>query len=92
MPLGRGHGKSKVLQMGVSVDGIVAGGHKVAATQVVFSKTLQKAEWKESWIARGELAEEIARLKNEPGKEIMAHGGATVVHRRSCADAIRLNN
>ena len=28
-------------------------------------------------IARGELAAEIARLKQEPGKPILAHGGVT---------------
>jgi dihydrofolate reductase len=47
--------------------------------KVVFSKTLTKADWKESRIARGDLSEEIARLRNEPGKDIMAHGGASFV-------------
>jgi dihydrofolate reductase len=47
--------------------------------KVVFSATLEKAEWKESRIASGDLAAEIARLKNEPGKEIMVHGGAMFV-------------
>lgn len=47
--------------------------------KVVFSQTLDKAEWAESRIARGDLAEEIASLKREPGGEIMAHGGATFV-------------
>jgi dihydrofolate reductase len=47
--------------------------------KVVFSATLEKAEWKESRIARGDVAAEIARLKNEPGKDIMAHGGAMFV-------------
>jgi dihydrofolate reductase len=47
--------------------------------KVVFSATLEKAEWKESRIASGDLAAEVARLKNEPGKDIMAHGGATFV-------------
>jgi hypothetical protein len=42
--------------------------------KVVFSKTLTSAEWKESRIARGDLSEEIARLKSDPGKDIMAHG------------------
>ena len=37
--------------------------------KVVFSKTLLKAEWKESRIARGDLTEEIARLRSEPGKD-----------------------
>jgi dihydrofolate reductase len=47
--------------------------------KVVFSKTLAAAEWPGSRIARGDLAEEIAALKGEPGGEIMAHGGAAFV-------------
>jgi dihydrofolate reductase len=34
------------------------------------------ASWSEARVARGELSEEVARLKNEPGKDILAHGGA----------------
>jgi len=44
--------------------------------KVVFSKTLQSADWPEARIARGDTAQEIARLKAEPGGEIVAHGGA----------------
>jgi dihydrofolate reductase len=33
--------------------------------------------WGQPRIASGDLAEEIARLKQEPGKDIMAHGGAS---------------
>jgi dihydrofolate reductase len=47
--------------------------------KVVFSKKLPTAEWAGSRIARGDLAEEIAALKSEPGGEIMAHGGAAFV-------------
>src|SRR5215472_11247708 len=48
--------------------------------KVVFSKTLPAAGWADSRIARGDLAEEIAALKSEPGGEvIMAHGGAAFV-------------
>ena len=36
--------------------------------KVVFSKTLQHAGWPETRIARGNLSEEIERLKREPGK------------------------
>ena len=43
--------------------------------KVVFSKTLQTADWPESRIASGDTAEEIAKLKAEPGGEILAHGG-----------------
>lgn len=44
--------------------------------KIVFSKTLLRAEWRESRIARGDLADEIAALKREPGKDLFAWGGA----------------
>ena len=47
--------------------------------KVVFSKTLTNAEWPDSRIATGDLAEEILRLKQEPGKDILVHGGAEFV-------------
>jgi dihydrofolate reductase len=47
--------------------------------KVVFSKSLPAAEWATSRIARGDLTEEIAALKSEPGGEIMTHGGAAFV-------------
>ena len=34
------------------------------------------ATWAEATVAGSDLAEEIARLKRQPGKEILAHGGA----------------
>src|SRR5438552_13048045 len=45
--------------------------------KVVFSKTLQHADWPETTIARGDISEEIARLKREPGNDLIASGGAT---------------
>ena len=48
--------------------------------KVVFSKTLTDADWPESRIAGGELAEDIDQLKREPGGVIVAHGGATFIH------------
>jgi len=47
--------------------------------KVVFSKTLTRAGWAESRIASGDLAEDIDRLKREPGGVILAHGGAIFV-------------
>ena len=49
-----------------------------AIPKVVFSKTLERADWAETTIARGDLAEEIARLKREPGGDLIAYGGATL--------------
>jgi dihydrofolate reductase len=47
--------------------------------KVVFSRSLAAASWPESRIARGDTAEEVARLKAEPGGEILAHGGVRFV-------------
>jgi dihydrofolate reductase len=47
--------------------------------KVVFSKSLTRADWPESRIAGGDLAEDILRLKREPGGVILAHGGTTFV-------------
>jgi dihydrofolate reductase len=46
--------------------------------KVVFSKTLEHADWPETHVARGELSEEIGRLKREPGNDLIAYGGATL--------------
>ncbi|MCX5495046.1 dihydrofolate reductase family protein [Kaistia dalseonensis] len=35
------------------------------------------AEWTSSRVASGDIAEEITKLKAEPGKDIIAHGGAS---------------
>jgi dihydrofolate reductase len=47
--------------------------------KVVFSKTLTKADWPQSTIAGGDLAEEVNALKREPGKDLIAWGGAAFV-------------
>src|SRR5487761_804006 len=45
--------------------------------KVVFSKTLSQASWPTTRIARGDLAAEIAALKEEPGPDVIAYGGAS---------------
>ncbi len=47
--------------------------------KVVFSKTLKEATWTDSRVASGDLADEVARLKREPGKNLLVHGGARLV-------------
>lgn len=44
--------------------------------KVVFSHTIEHADWAESRIARGDLAAEIGSLKRQPGRDMMAWGGA----------------
>jgi dihydrofolate reductase len=48
-----------------------------AIPKVVFSRTLETADWPDTTIARGDLADEIAEIKRQPGADVIAHGGAT---------------
>jgi hypothetical protein len=50
--------------------------------KVVFSKTLTRADWSTSTIAGGDLADEVARLKGQPGGDII---GVRRVHPRAGA-------
>jgi len=45
----------------------------------VVSKTLDKVEWKNSTLIKGNLAEEIAKLKQQPGTNIGISGSPTLV-------------
>jgi dihydrofolate reductase len=56
--------------------------------KAVFSKTLAEANWPGSSIARGDLAAEIARLRGEPGGEIIAWGGASFAQSLSSAGLV----
>jgi dihydrofolate reductase len=51
----------------------------VAIRKVVFTNTLEKPEWGNTELAKGNLAEEISKLKNEPGKDIIVYGGSSFV-------------
>jgi dihydrofolate reductase len=45
----------------------------------VFSTTLDKVEWQNSTLVKGDLAKAIARLKQQPGKNIGVGGSPTLV-------------
>jgi dihydrofolate reductase len=47
--------------------------------KIVFSNSLREARWAETRIVAGDLRAGISRLKEEPGKELLAHGGARFV-------------
>lgn len=54
----------------------------------VVSTTLETAPWKESTIIRENVVEEITRLKQQPGKDIIIDGSATLVHSLMGTDLI----
>jgi dihydrofolate reductase len=47
--------------------------------KVVFSKSLDKSKWDNTVLAKGDFVDEIAKLKKQDGKDIIAYGGATFV-------------
>jgi len=54
----------------------------------VVSSTLKEATWNNSKIINGHVAEEIRRLKEEPGQEIQIEGSATLVESLMKTDLI----
>lgn len=61
--------------------------------KVVFSRTLTRADWPTTTIASGDLADEVARLKAQPGGDIVAYGGYTFAQaltRQRLVDEYRL--
>jgi dihydrofolate reductase len=51
----------------------------VDIAKVVFTKTLDESPWNNTTLAKGNLAEEIADLKKQNGKDIAVVGGAGFV-------------
>ncbi len=45
----------------------------------VVSTTLDKVEWNNSMLVKGDILEEITKLKQQDGKDIIVHGSATLV-------------
>ncbi|MEX1121199.1 MAG: dihydrofolate reductase family protein [Balneolales bacterium] len=52
---------------------------KAAQKRIVFTKTLEKSEWENTELAKGNLTEEVNKLKNQSGKDIIVYGGSSFV-------------
>jgi dihydrofolate reductase len=46
----------------------------------VVSTTLEKAEWNNSTLIRENVAEEVTKLKQQPGEDILIAGSGRLVH------------
>ncbi len=67
--------------------------HMNGIRKVVVSTTLERADWQNSTLIRGNLAEELGQLKNRPGKVIGTVSSATLVRsliREGLLDELRL--
>jgi dihydrofolate reductase len=57
-------------------------------TKYVVSTTLDKAEWKNSHLIKGNVVEELRKLKQQPGKDINTVGSGTLVRSLLKADLV----
>lgn len=46
--------------------------------KIVFSKTLEKVEWNNSRLIKENINEEILKIKQQPGKDLVLFGGADI--------------
>jgi dihydrofolate reductase len=52
--------------------------------KIVFSRTLKKAEWKNTTVIKDNIADEILKMKQQPGKDMIILGSGSIV--RAFAD------
>jgi len=62
-------------EFAIKDDSIVAGLMN-SLPKLVFSKTLDKAEWNNSRLVKENAAEEVSKLKGQPGKDIAIFGSS----------------
>jgi dihydrofolate reductase len=62
----------------IKSDPVVAKGMN-SLPKVVFSRTLAKVSWNNTKLVRGELAAEVRKMKQEPGKDMVILGSGTIV-------------
>jgi dihydrofolate reductase len=64
------------------------------ALKLAFSRTLERTEWQNTRIVRDDISAEIARLKQQPGKNLLMIGSPSLAHtftRLGLIDEYRLN-
>jgi dihydrofolate reductase len=47
--------------------------------KIVFSKTLQEVRWNNSRLIKENIAEEISKMKQQPGKDLVIFGSGSIV-------------
>lgn len=51
----------------------------VGSKKVVFTKTLEKSTWDKTDLAKGNLTDEVNKLKKQDGKDLIVYGGSSFV-------------
>lgn len=76
----------------IESDPVVAG-QMNAITKYVFSRTLDKADWNNTRLVKGDAAAEVKKLKQEPGQDLFVFGSAdlsSTLIRHGLIDEFRL--
>ncbi len=50
-----------------------------SSLKIVFSKSLNQVSWKNTRLVRGDAAEEVSKLKRQPGKDMIIFGSGGIV-------------
>ncbi len=58
------------------------------APKVVFSRTMDKPTWNNTRLVRGDLPEEVRKLKEEPGPDMVLMGSGTIVSQLAPAGVV----
>lgn len=51
-----------------------------ATKKYVLSTTLETAEWNNSTVIKGDVVDEVTKIKQQPGKDILMYGYGSVAH------------
>jgi dihydrofolate reductase len=71
---------AKVARDPASPKGLVEYAHQLnAIRKIVFSKTLSRAEWNNAALVKEIVPEEIINMKQEPGRDMVIYGSASIV-------------
>ena len=56
--------------------------------KIVFSRTLQKPDWNNTRVIKGDLAAEVRKLKQAPGPDMVLMGSGSIVSQLALAGVI----
>ncbi len=57
----------------------VIAGKMNSLTKIIFSQTLEKVEWENSVLSKGDIKDTVIKLKEQSGKDIVVFGSSSIV-------------
>ena len=74
--------------MAISGDDPIVAGKMNALEKVVFSRTLNSADWENTRLVKDNLEAEVAALKQQPGKDLVIFGSGSIISQLAQAGLI----